>query len=120
MEHVNDLTYAKPNTLASPMTSANSDAEVNDRLGALLTGVLGNLVRRMCKISPKLDAKAAAAFAGSLAAQAREHKGSEIWRTTPSPPLAELAALAERLDDVACILLEIAHDDTIAAIKKAP
>ena len=104
IDDVGALTYTKPETLASSMTSTSSNAEVNDALGALLTGVLGNLVPRMCKILPKHDAKAAAEFAGSLAAQAREHEGSEIWHTTPSPPLGDLAALAERLDDVACIL----------------
>ena len=118
VDHVDDLIYAKPKTLASSMTSATGDTEEDDRLGALLTSVLYNLVPRMCKIPPEPDAKAAAAFTSGLAAQAREHGISEIWRTTPSPPLDELAVLAERLDGVACILHEIAHDDTARAIKK--
>ncbi len=117
MDHVNGLIYAKPKTLASSMTSTTSDTEEDDRLGSLLASVLDNLVPRMCKIPPESDAKAAAGFTSGLAAQAREHGRSEIWRTTPSPPLDELAALAERLDDVACILHEIAHDDTVRAIK---
>ena len=117
MDQINGLIYAKPKTLASSMTSTIGNTEEDDRLGALLTSVLDNLVPRMCKIPPKLDAKAAAAFTSGLAAQAREHGISEIWRTTPSPPLDELAVLAERLDGVACILHEIAHDDTARVIK---
>ena len=117
VDHVDDLIYAKPKTLASSMTSTTGDTEEDDRLGALLTSVLDNLVPRMCKIPPESDAKAAAAFTSGLAAQAREHGISEIWRTTPSPPLDELAVLAERLDGVACVLHEIAHDDTARAIK---
>ena len=118
VNHVDDLIYAKPKTLAASMTSTTGDTEEDDKLGALLTSVLYNLVPRMCKIPPEPDAKAAAAFTSGLAAQAREHGISEIWRTTPSPPLDELAVLAERLDGVACILHEIAHDDTARAIKK--
>ncbi len=117
MDHVDDLIYAKPKTLASSMTSTTGDTEEDDKLGALLAGVLSNLVPRMCKIPPEPNAKAAAAFTSGLAAQAREQGRSEIWRTTPSPPLDELATFSERLDGVACILHEIAHDDTARAIK---
>lgn len=118
IDRVSSLSYSNPGTLASSMTNPTNDAGMNDSVGALLTGVLGNLVPRMCKIPPKPDAKAAAAYAGGLAIEAREHNRSEIWRTTPSPPLAELTALAGRLDDVACILHEIAYDDTVSAIKQ--
>ena len=118
MDQVYALIYVKPEKLASSMTSTNSNTEEDDKLSALLIGVLDNLIPRICKIPHKLNAKAPAGFAGNLAEQAREHGRSEIWRTTPSPPLDELAALAERLDDVACILHEIAHDDTVRGIKK--
>ena len=115
---VSSLNYAKPESPGSSMTSPKGDAGVNDTLGALLTGLLGNLVPRMGKILPKHDAKAAATFAGSLAEQARKHHKSDVWRTTASPPLDDLTALAERLYDVACILHEIAHDHTAKAVKR--
>ncbi len=118
MDHVSSLNYTKPETPASSMTSPKGDAGVNDTLGALLTGLLGNLVPRMGKILPKHDAKAAATFAGSLAEQARKHHQSDIWRTTSSPPLDDLTALADRLDDVSCILHEMEHDHTATAIKR--
>ena len=70
----------------------------------------------MSKIPAESGAKTAAVFAGNLAAQAKEHGGSAIWRTASYPPLSELSALADRLRDIACILHEIAHDDTPAAI----
>lgn len=88
-------------------------AGTDDTLGALVTGVLGNLVRRLSDIG---KAKAAACYAGSLSTQAREHHQSEIWRTMSKPPLKELTALSERLDDVSCILHEMARDKEQAAI----
>ena len=118
VRNVSSLNYAKPESPGSSMTSPKGDAGVNDTLGALLTGILGNLVPRMGEVLNYQNAKAAATFAGSLAEQAREHHKSDIWRTTASPPLGELAAIAVRLDDVACILHEIAHDHTATAIKR--
>ena len=85
-----------------------------DTLGALLTGILGNLVTRLGDIK---NAKAAATFAGSLADQAREHLQSEIWRTSSSPPLQALADLSARLDDVVCILHERSYDGSPSAIQ---
>ena len=112
IRQVNSLAYAIPETPAPSMTHPVADAEAEDQLGALLTGVLGNLTPRIGKIPAEPGAKAAATFAGSLAAQAQEHELSPIWRTTSSPPLSELAALSNRLTDIACILHELAHDDT--------
>ena len=119
---VNSLAYAIPETPASSMTRPAAGAGTDDKLGAFLTGVLGNLAPRMGKIPAESGAKAAATFAGSLAAQAQEQSQSPIWRTTPSPPLTELTALANRLTDIAFILHEMAHDGTptkIAWIVKA-
>lgn len=118
MDQINALAYAVPETLASSMTSPPDGAGVSDTLGALLTGVLSNLTRQMGGISAGGNAKAAAVFANDLAAQAREHERSDIWRTTSAPPLKELAALAERLDNVACILHEMAHDGSPTATER--
>lgn len=122
LRQVNSLAYATTETPASSMTLPAAGAGTDDKLGAFLTGVLGNLAPRMGKIPAESGAKAAATFAGSLAAQAQEHSRSSIWRTTSSPPLADLMALGNRLTDVACILHEMAHDGTptkIARIVKA-
>ena len=88
--------------------------DTENRLGALLLDVLNNLVPRIMPITVSKNAKAPATFAGSRSARAREYVKSEIWRTTSTPPLKELTALAERLNDVACILHEIAHTSTAA------
>ncbi len=113
---VNKLAFATPEQPSPVMTEPTHGDGVDDTLGALLTGVLGNLVRRLSKIPGEEGAKGAATFAGSLAAQAQDHKQSDIWRTMSSPPLNELAALSERLCEVACILHEMAHDDGQTAI----
>ena len=103
---INALAYAEAESPSAEMTEPPERSGNDDTLGALLTGVLGNLVRRLGDIS---GAKAAAAFAGSLAGQALEHKESEIWRASSSPPLAELASLSARLENIACILHEFSH-----------
>ena len=111
---VNTLAYAAPEVTPSMMTKPHS-AGSNDSLGALLTGVLDNLVGRMSKID---TAKSAAAFAGDLHGQARKHHRSAIWRTMSSPPLAHLDKLAERLSDVSSILHEMAEDGKPEAIAR--
>ena len=88
-------------------------AGTDDTLGALLTGVLGNLIPRLSRLE---TTKAPATFAGSLQGQAREHHQSGIWRTMSSPPLTELGKLSERLGDVSYILHEMAHDSEPEAI----
>lgn len=113
---VNALAYAAPEKPKSEMTVPAAGAGEDDTLGALLTGVLGNLMRRMSRVHEE-GAKGAATFAGSLAAQARDHGQSTIWRTSSEPPLRELGALRERLGDVACILHEMAHDDGKSSIQ---
>ena len=127
VDKVNVLAYTEPQTVATSMTSINESTAVNHTLGAFLTGVLGKLVPRMSKLPSDDDTKRAAVFTGSLAGQARSHQRSNIWRTTSTPPTKKLNALAERLDDVSCILHEMAHDDSSATIqglvnvaKKAP
>ena len=113
VETASVLAYSAPEKAPSTMTERSS-AGTDDKLGALLVGVLGNLVGRLSGLD---TAKAAATFAGSLYNQAREHCQSEIWRTTSSPPLKELTKLADRLHDVSCILHEIAHDTGPDAIQ---
>ena len=114
VDAVNALAYAAPEKPPPAMTEPVR-AGSNDTLGALLTGVLGNLIGRLCKFE---TAKATATFAGSLGGQAREHHQSGIWRTMSAPPLKELAKLSERLADVSCILHEMAHDSRPAAIQR--
>ncbi|WP_291321412.1 hypothetical protein [Desulfonatronospira sp.] len=115
---VNSLAYAIPETPASSMVLPAAGAGTDDNLGAFLTDVLGNLAPRMEKIPAESRAKAAATFAGNLAAQAQEHSRSPIWRTTSSPPSSELMSLANRLTDVSCILHEMAHDATPTKIAR--
>ena len=118
VDAVNALAYAAPEKIPSTMTEAVR-AGTDDTLGALLMGVLGNLVGRLYKLD---TAKTAATFAGNLRGKACEHRQSAIWRTISSPPLTDLAKLSERLDDMSCILHEMAHDsrpDAIDRIVKA-
>ena len=113
---VNSTAYADPQTVATSMTAINESTAVNHTLGALLTGVLGKLTPQISKLSSGNGPKSAATFAGKLAAQARDHQLSNIWRTTSTPPIKKLNALEERLYDVSCILHEMAHDDSPTTI----
>ena len=106
IEAVNALAYAIPESPSALMTEPGLGGHGDDTLGALLTGVLGNLLPRLGDIK---KAKGTATFAGSLAAQAREHQQSDIWRVSPKPPLKELSDLANRLDDVSRILHELSE-----------
>lgn len=117
IQAVNTLAFSSPEIPTSEMTVPAQGAGNDDSLGALLTGILGNLLRRVSKIPSEERAKGPATFAGALAAQAREHRQSAIWRTSSKPPLRELDALVERLGDVASILHEIAHDDSQSAVQ---
>jgi len=118
-QEVNSLTYTEPRLVSTSMTAVAKDTTANDdTVGSLLTSVLGNLMPRMSNLtSDGGTKKSAAAFAGSLAAEARDHQQSKIWRTTSAPPLKKLSALAERLDNVSCILHEMAHDDSPSIIQ---
>ena len=114
VDAINALTYTAPENPPSAMTEPVR-AGTDDTLGALLTGVLANLLGRLSKLD---TAKATATFAGSLGGKAREHHQSGIWRTMSSPPLEELAKLSERLGDVSCILHEMAHHSAPDAIQR--
>ena len=114
VDTVNALAYSAPENPPSAMTEP-VQAGTDNTLGALLTGVLGNLIGRL---SNPDTAKGAATFAGSLAGQAREHHQSDIWRTMSSPPLKDLSKLAERLTDVSCILHEMTHNRRPDAIQR--
>ena len=114
---VNSLAYSEPRPVSTSMTAIRSGTGDDDSLGALLVGVLGNLVPRMNNLASEGGPKGAAAFAASLAEQARIYQQSDIWRVTSAPPLKKLGALAERLYNVSCILHEMAHDDSPTATK---
>ena len=114
IEAVNEMAYAVPQTPASVMTEQVRGGGVDDKLGALLTGVLGNLLRMLGDTG---RAKSAATFAGDLATQALQHQRSEIWRATTAPPLKELANLENRLRDVSCILHELSQDRGQATLR---
>lgn len=116
VQTVNALAYATPDKPASEMTVPVAGVGEEDTLGALLTGVLGNLMRRMSE-TPGEGTKAMATFAGSLAAQALAHQQSAIWRTSSKPPIQEFRALRKRLSDVSCILHEMAHDGRQSSIQ---
>ncbi|AHK04647.1 MULTISPECIES: hypothetical protein [Rhizobium/Agrobacterium group] len=113
---VNDLAYAGPKELSPPGSTAES---ISDTLGALLTGILGNLIGRMNKVTAESGVKATAAFAADLAEQARSHANSAIWRTVPNPPMDQLRSLARRLADVASILREFGEDSSPVSVQTA-
>ena len=114
VDSVNGLAYTAPEKPPSTMTEP-ARAGTADTLGALLTGVLGDLVRRLSKIE---TAKAAATIAGTLHGQACVHHRSDIWRAMSSPPLRDISKLSERLADVSSILHEFAHDGRPDAIQR--
>ena len=106
---VNLLSYSTPEDLPAYLMENTVCTGAEIRIGALLTSVLTNLVPRIAHVEATGNAKAPATYAGSRSALAREYAESEIWRTTSTPPLRELTALADRLYDVSCILHEMAH-----------
>ena len=110
----NELVYTAPEKPPSTMTKP-AQAGIDDALGALLTGVLGNLVGRLSQLA---TAKATATFAGTLRGQACQHHRSDIWRAMSSPPLRDLSKLSERLADVSSILHEFAYDARPDAIQR--
>lgn len=96
----------------------SKDTSVNDELGSLLCGVLGNLVPRMNNLTAECNLKSMGAFSGGLFEQANEQLQSDIWKTTNKPPLKKLLALAERLSDVSCIFHELANNNTSATLQE--
>jgi hypothetical protein len=100
------------------MTTPASNVGEDDSLGALLTGILGNLMRRMNQIFGEGNPKSTATFAGSLASQARVHEQSHIWRAHINPPRKELLSLAKRLVQVSNILHEFGYDNSEASVQK--
>ncbi len=118
IQAVNDISYATPEKPSHDMTQPASNAGEDDSLGALLTGILGNLMGRMNQLSGEGNPKSTAAFAGNLASQANQHEQSHIWRTSLNPPRKELLALAERLTQVSYILHEFGYDNSDASIQK--
>lgn len=113
---ISALAYAAPGKPSHLMTDPADNTRSDDTLGGLLTGVLGNLIRKMCQMPAATGGKAIATFTGGLSAQAVEHKNSEIWRVVDTPPIAGLSALAERLLQVSHILHEMAYDPEPATI----
>jgi hypothetical protein len=114
---VNALAYADYQKPAPVMSQPQGAGSSNDTIGALLTGILGNLMGRMGAITAEARVRATAAHAGSLATQAREHAKSTIWRTVQTPPIGELTALSKRLEDVASILRQFGEDSSPPAVQ---
>jgi hypothetical protein len=114
---VNTLAYATPAKPAPVMVSPAKGGDEDDSLGALLTSILGNLVRRLGRIPSDENAKGAAMFAGSLAEQAHGQRESDIWRAHSAPPLRGLQMIEQRLNDLACVLHEMAYDSGNASIQ---
>ena len=106
---VNQLSYSTSEDLPAYLLANAVGTSAEIRIGALLTNVLTNLAPRIAHVETTGNAKAPATYAGSRSALAREYAESEVWRTTSTPPLRELIALADRLYDVSCILHEMAH-----------
>jgi len=118
---VNSLAYSGPKPSKPQIESLVGDLREDDMLGALLTGIVNNLVPRIVELPAESGSKALATFAGSLADQADDHIHSSIWRTVSSPPIAALKSLSKRLNNIKCILHEMAWDETqtkIAVIVK--
>lgn len=118
IQSVNAIAFASPENPSHEMTKPSANAGQEDSIGALLTGILGNLMGRMGNISGDGNPKATAAFAGELAGQAYEHEQSLIWRTSLSPPQKELKALAGRLIHVSHLLHEFAYDNSDVSVHK--
>ncbi|MBT2970337.1 MAG: hypothetical protein KME56_11435 [Candidatus Thiodiazotropha sp. (ex Ctena orbiculata)] len=118
IQAVNEISFAAPESPSHDMTQPASNAGEDDSLGALLTGILGNLMRRMNQVTGEGNPKATASFAGDLASQAYTHEQSHIWRTSLNPPRKELLVLADRLTHVSYILHEFGYDNSDAAIQK--
>ena len=114
VDSVNSLSYTVP-AEPPPVMTEPGRAGTNDSLGFLLTGILSNLVWRLSTLE---GAKAAATFAGKLGEQAKGHLQSGIWRTTSGAPLPDLKKLSQRLDDVSCILHEMAHNSRPGQIQE--
>ena len=117
VDKVNSLAFTQPQPVETSMTAVTESPGTDDALGALLTGVLSNLVPRMNKLTSDGGIKGVAVFSGMLAGQARDHQQSNIWRATSTPPTTKLNALGERLDDVSSILHEMAYDDSPTTIQ---
>ena len=116
LEALKSLAYAFPGNPSAVMTEPSKGGHGEDTLGTLLTGILGNLLGRLGDIE---KGKATAGFAGSLSAQAHEHRRSTIWRVSLDPPLRELSDLADRLRDVSYILHELSENpSTVVAMTK--
>ena len=114
LDSVSELSYATSQSTPSSMIEPNS-IDTEDALGSFLMHVLGNLTQRLSKYE---TTKAVAVFSGSLYGQGSVHLKSEIWRTSSSPPLAELERLTMRLYDVSCILHEMAEQGGLQVIHR--
>ena len=117
---VNQLAYATPQSPQTSMAKSQSnDSAAPDTLGALLTGVLGNLVPRLVKQPGDNGLKGLACFANDLAHQADNHAASSIWRVHGAPPTKALLALASRLRSISAICHEWHEDASPVRIQAA-
>lgn len=87
IQAVNALAYTAPGKYLHEMTTPNTEVTQDDQLGALLTGILGNLLGRIVKTPDAERPKGVAMFSANLAIQAQENEQSDIWRACTKPPL---------------------------------
>ena len=117
IQEVNDLAY---NSMGAPIASVDrpsDEAGEDDSLGALLVGILGNLIKRLPNFSPGEDIdNGVAVFASDLACQAEEYEDSAIWRVIKNPPLKELGLIKTRLIALSNVLHELRYDHSTASI----
>lgn len=114
----NALAYAAPSKTSSFMEEAPANDQADDTLGALLTGILQNLVKQMSNLPSDTGGKAAACNAGELSTRAAEYKESDVWRVIDNPPLESLQKLSERLLAVSRIVHEMANEPSPFVVQK--
>ncbi|MDT7043668.1 hypothetical protein [Candidatus Nitronereus thalassa] len=112
IKQVNTLAFSTTPPLPGNMSFPNIEASEEDSMGALLSGILGNLVPRILKFPAEKGTKGAAEFAGSLASDAISQIKSSVWRTINKSPKSELEMLANRLRHLSHILHEMAANDS--------
>lgn len=122
IEEVNSLSYFRAKKPKGIMSNPAESAGESDTLGALLVGILGNLLQRLTKIATEGSDKSLAGFTGDLYEQSQEHIDSDIWRTASNPPIKSLIKIRGRLKDLADITQELSEDkspEKIASVLKS-
>lgn len=115
LAEANDLAYSEQEART---TTTHGPRSKDDRSGALVSSILGNLVPRLQKVSKDGSFKALASFAGQLSTDAKEMLESTIWRTVENPPLSDLQSLSTRLREICSVLQEMGYDHSERSIRK--